>query len=132
MSSPEIVYQQFSLASRIEGSGVVVSPPCQHCVSLQRACVISFLSNNCSTCVIVGRDCPNRAIRRWDDYLAVLRDVQAREAFARLELSTVVNHMNRCLDTLNDIIAEKSLLIRDQLRSPITRPGVSELDASNS
>ena len=57
-------------------------------------------------------------------------ELQARESFARLELSTLLSQMNNCLNRISEINREKSYLLRGR---PDTLLGARvELDSSNS
>ena len=93
--------------------------------------VMSHLSSRCSTCEIFNRECSNSFDQEWDDFLTRLRELQARESFVRLELSTLVTRINDCLNQLSEVNLEKSRLLRSQ---PNTLSGarLAELDSSNS
>jgi len=114
MASQQASYDNFVLARRIEVSGIVIVNRCINCILLQRACVRSSISSNCSTCQAIGQSCSFDASREWDVFLGRLRELQAQEAFARLELSAIVNQMNTCLAKLNKINIEKARLVRSQ------------------
>jgi hypothetical protein len=67
-----------------------------------------------------------RRTYEWDIFLGQLRELQAQEAFARLELSTIVEQLNHCLSRLNRILLEKAQLVRNQPVAHIrTQPSVS-------
>jgi hypothetical protein len=131
MESIESSYERFALAKRIEVSGVVRGSQCDSCRAFDRACVMSHLSLRCSTCEIFDRECSNQQDVGWNNFLNRLRELQARESFARLELSTLVTQMNNCLNRISEINREKSYLLRGR---PDTLAGARfvELDSSNS
>jgi hypothetical protein len=112
MGSMKSAYERFVLAKRIEVSGVVRGSQCDTCRSFDRACVMSYLSLRCSTCEIFDRECSSHTDAGWDSFLARLRELQAQESFARLELSTLVTQMNKCLNRISEIVREKSYLLR--------------------
>lgn len=125
------LYNRFVTAKRIEVAGVVMGPQCDACRSLDRACVMSHISSQCSTCEMFGRVCSNHIDTQWNDFLSRLREIQAREAFARLELSSLVVRVNECLNLISELNREKSHLLRG---CPNTLSGarMAELDSSNS
>ena len=98
---------------------------------LDRTCVMSHVSSRCSTCEIFDRACSNRVDTQWNDFLTCLRELQAREAFARLELSALVGRMNDCLNLISELGMKKSRLLRGH---PNTLSGarLAELESSNS
>ena len=128
MGSISSTYGRFVLAKRIEVSGVVRGSQCDSCRAFERACVMSHLSLRCSTCEIFDRECSDVG---WDNFLIRLRELQARESFARLELSTLVAQMNNYLNHISEINREKSHRLRGR---PDTLLGARlvELDSSNS
>jgi len=114
MAGSQSAYDNFLLARRIEVSGTVIVNRCTNCILLQRACVRSSISHNCSTCQAIGQLCVFDVSHEWDSFLGQLRELQAQEAFTRLELSSIVEQMNSCLSKLNRILLEKSRLVRNQ------------------
>ena len=129
--SQENSYDRFVSAKRIEVSGVVMGTQCDSCRMLDRACVMSHVSTRCSTCEMFDRVCSNHVETQWNDFLTRLREIQAREALARLELSVLVGRVNTCLNLISDLNAEKSYLLRGH---PNTFSGTRlvELESSNS
>ena len=103
--------QNLRLSRAVELSGVLADVCCDYCLSSDRVCIVSPISNRCSECLARNQGRSHSSASVSLSSLAELESLILQESSTRAELTLALHSLNDCFARLNNIIARREALL---------------------